>query len=94
MTGCAQTEAEATMPAMDAFSQALIDRSGYETEGFPEVYDRYRPSPPRASLDILMLVAQVTRPRVVVDLGAGTGLFTRRGRSWPMRLSALSRTRE
>ena len=59
------------------FSRTLIDRSGYEGEGFAEVYDRYRPSPPPDLLAILMVVAQVNRPRLVVDLGAGTGLSTR-----------------
>ena len=62
---------------MSEFSQVLIDRSGYEQAGFAGVYDRYRPQPPPALLDILQLVAQVERPRLVVDLGAGTGLSTR-----------------
>lgn len=62
---------------MSEFSRILIDRSGYDAEGFPEVYDRSRPSPPPELLEILMVVAQVTRPRLVVDLGAGTGLSTR-----------------
>ena len=62
---------------MSEFSRTLIDRSGYEREGFAEVYDRYRPSPPEALLDILTLVAQAEQPRLVVDLGAGTGLSTR-----------------
>jgi len=55
----------------------LIDRSGYEREGFAGIYDRYRPSPPAGLLDILALVAQTDRPRLVVDLGAGTGLSAR-----------------
>jgi ubiquinone/menaquinone biosynthesis C-methylase UbiE len=59
------------------FSRTLIDRSGYEGEGFADVYDRYRPSPPPDLLQILMVVAQVDRPRMIVDLGAGTGLSTR-----------------
>lgn len=62
---------------MREFSRTLIDRSGYEDEGFAEVYDRHRPSPPPALLDILLLVARVDRPRLVVDLGSGTGLSTR-----------------
>lgn len=62
---------------MDDSSQALIERSGYEGDGFAELYNRYRPSPPKSLLEILMLVAQVARPRLVVDLGAGTGLSTR-----------------
>jgi SAM-dependent methyltransferase len=59
------------------FSRALIDRSGYERDGFADVYDRARPSPPASLLKILALFAQVDRPRLVVDLGAGTGLSTR-----------------
>lgn len=62
---------------MSEFSRTLIDRSGYEAEGFADVYDRYRPSPPPELLEILTVVAQVDRPRLVVDLGAGTGLSTR-----------------
>src|SRR6266566_1769154 len=62
---------------MSAFSQELIGRSGYLNEGFADVYDRYRPSPPREVLDVLKVVAGVERPRLVVDLGCGTGLATR-----------------
>jgi SAM-dependent methyltransferase len=59
------------------FSRALIARSGYEQEGFADVYDAHRPAPPAAVLDIVQLLAQTERPRLVVDLGAGTGLSTR-----------------
>jgi SAM-dependent methyltransferase len=59
------------------FSRALIDRSGYEREGFAGGYDRFRPRPPRALLDLLCRYARVERPRLVVDLGCGTGLSTR-----------------
>jgi SAM-dependent methyltransferase len=51
--------------------------SGYGRAGFAEGYDRHRPAPPAALLDILCLEAQVERPRLVVDLGSGTGLSTR-----------------
>lgn len=44
---------------------------------FTESYDRYRPRPPAALLDLLCLLAGVDRPRLVVDLGSGTGLSTR-----------------
>jgi SAM-dependent methyltransferase len=71
---------------VNGFSQTLIDRSGYEGEGFAEVYDRHRPSPPTALLEILMLVAQVERPGLVVDLGAGTGLSSR---VWAERAAAV-----
>jgi len=62
---------------MNEFSRTLIDRSGYDGDRFAEVYDRYRPSPPSTLLDVLTLVAQVERPRLVVDLGTGTGLSAR-----------------
>jgi SAM-dependent methyltransferase len=62
---------------MSAFSEMLVARSGYERDGFADVYDAHRPAPPAALLDILQLVAQVERPRLVIDLGAGTGLSTR-----------------
>src|SRR6266576_3732374 len=62
---------------MSTFSQELIGRSGYLNEGFADVYDRYRPSPPSEVLDVLTVVAGVERPGLVVDLGCGTGLATR-----------------
>ncbi len=62
---------------MSAFSETLVARSAYERDGFADIYDAYRPTPPAAVLDILQIIAQVERPRLVVDLGAGTGLSTR-----------------
>jgi SAM-dependent methyltransferase len=62
---------------VSSFSQELIGRSGYLEEGFADVYDRYRPSPPREVFDVLTLAAGVGRPRLVVDIGCGTGLATR-----------------
>jgi ubiquinone/menaquinone biosynthesis C-methylase UbiE len=59
------------------FSRELIGRSGYACEGFAEVYDEHRPSPAAAVIDVLLFLAQTERPRLVVDLGAGTGLSTR-----------------
>jgi SAM-dependent methyltransferase len=55
----------------------LIREAGYEDPGFPRGYDEHRPSPPPALLALLCLAAQVERPRLVVDLGSGTGLSTR-----------------
>ena len=62
---------------MTVFSQELIGRSGYLNEGFADVYDRYRPFPPRGVLDVLAFAARVDRPSAVIDLGCGTGLATR-----------------
>lgn len=45
--------------------------------GFADVYDKYRPRPPRAVIDLLARLAEAPRPRLVVDLGCGTGLSTR-----------------
>jgi SAM-dependent methyltransferase len=44
---------------------------------FTESYDRYRPRPPEALLDLLCRIAGADRPQLVVDLGSGTGLSTR-----------------
>jgi SAM-dependent methyltransferase len=71
---------------MNEFSQLLIRRSGYEGDGFAQVYDRYRPSPPQALIDILLLLARLDRARLVADLGAGTGLSTR---VWSSRASEV-----
>jgi SAM-dependent methyltransferase len=62
---------------LSGFSQALIERSGYLNEGFADVYDRYRPSPPTEVLALLTFAAGAERPSLVVDLGCGTGLATR-----------------
>jgi SAM-dependent methyltransferase len=59
------------------FSNDLIATSGYDRTGFASHYDRFRPRPPRALLDVLCSYARVERPRLVVDLGCGTGLSTR-----------------
>jgi ubiquinone/menaquinone biosynthesis C-methylase UbiE len=59
------------------FSRELIGRSGYDREGFASIYDAARPAPPPALLDVLLHVVQAPRARLVVDLGAGTGLSTR-----------------
>jgi len=65
------------MTIMSAFSRELIDRSGYAGDGFAGVYDRYRPRPPAVIRDVLVRCAGGRRPRLVVDLGCGTGLSTR-----------------
>lgn len=53
-----------------------IEQSGYCAEGFAEHYDAYRPKPPAVLPTLLMRIAQIERPRLVVDLGSGTGLST------------------
>ncbi len=62
---------------MDNPSPRLIRQAGYEREGFAETYDSNRPAPPAALLEVLTRAAGVERPRLVVDLGSGTGLSTR-----------------
>jgi SAM-dependent methyltransferase len=59
------------------YSESLLRSSGYAVEGFAAGYDSHRPAPPPALLDVLCSEAQVERPRLVVDLGSGTGLSTR-----------------
>jgi len=60
-----------------AFSRTLIDTSGYERPGFAAHYDRFRPRPPKAVLELLCRYARTRRPRLIVDIGCGTGLSTR-----------------
>jgi SAM-dependent methyltransferase len=55
---------------------AQLREAGYEDASFAETYERYRPRAPEALLDLLALLAG-GRPRLVVDLGSGTGLSTR-----------------
>jgi SAM-dependent methyltransferase len=59
------------------FSEELIARSGYERAGFADRYDRHRPRPPRALLELLCRFARSAEPKLVVDLGCGTGLSAR-----------------
>ena len=61
---------------MSTFSRELIGRSGYAIAGFADAYDGARPSPPAVVLDVLERCAG-GRPRLVVDLGSGTGLSSR-----------------
>jgi SAM-dependent methyltransferase len=57
--------------------EGRLERSGYDRPDFAERYDRCRPQPPAALVDLLPPLAGVERPRLVVDLGSGTGLSTR-----------------
>ena len=45
-------------------------------DGIAEGYDASRPSPPAVLPDLLTQMAEVERPKLVVDLGSGTGLST------------------
>lgn len=45
--------------------------------GFADCYDAARPQPPAIAIDILTQLAQTLRPKLVVDIGCGTGLSTR-----------------
>jgi ubiquinone/menaquinone biosynthesis C-methylase UbiE len=44
--------------------------------GVADSYDAYRPRTPAALLNLLPQLAEVERPRLVVDLGSGSGLST------------------
>jgi SAM-dependent methyltransferase len=59
-----------------AFSEQLIARSGYDSAAFAAAYDAFRPHPPTVVLDVLETHAG-GRPKLVVDLGSGTGLSAR-----------------
>ena len=62
---------------MDEELRSKLEASGYDRPGFAAGYDRFRPRPPPALLELLPQLAGVVRPRLVVDLGSGTGLSSR-----------------
>jgi SAM-dependent methyltransferase len=68
---------EFSRDSIDHWSERLLSSSGYERPGFAAGFDANRPAPPHVLVEILCLEAQVDRPRLVVDLGSGTGLSTR-----------------
>lgn len=45
--------------------------------GFADLYDRHRATPPTALATLITQFGGMARPRLVVDLGSGTGLSTR-----------------
>jgi ubiquinone/menaquinone biosynthesis C-methylase UbiE len=60
----------------------ILDESDFASNierftGFAELYDKYRPQPPTILHDLLTQLANVVMPKLVVDLGCGTGLSTR-----------------
>jgi SAM-dependent methyltransferase len=62
---------------MDEELRRRLDESGYDQPGFAADYDRFRPRPPAALLELLPLLVGVDRFRLVVDLGSGTGQSAR-----------------
>jgi SAM-dependent methyltransferase len=54
-----------------------LGAAAYRRANFAADYDRYRPLPPAALLELLPALAGIDRPQLVVDLGSGTGLSTR-----------------
>ena len=54
-----------------------LDFSPERFAGFGSQYNDVRPSPSAALADLLCSIAQCATPRMVVDLGSGTGLSTR-----------------
>ena len=50
--------------------------TGYSRTGFATAYDACRPRPPSEIINLLTQLALSPRPRLVVDLGSGTGLST------------------
>ena len=61
----------------DAFDPAdNLVLTGFGRPGFAEDYDAVRPGTPEVLVDLLCQYARVERPRLVVDLGCGTGLST------------------
>jgi SAM-dependent methyltransferase len=68
---------EFSRDSIDHWSEQLLRSSGYERAGFAAGFDANRPAPPDVLADILCLEARVDMPRLVVDLGSGTGLSTR-----------------
>jgi len=61
----------------DGELERRLEASGYARSGFAAQYDACRPRPPAALLDLLPPLAGGERPKLVVDLGSGTGLSAR-----------------
>lgn len=62
---------------MDEELRRRLSESGYEKNGFAADYERFRPRPPAAILELLPLIVGADRLGLVVDLGSGTGLSAR-----------------
>src|SRR5919204_6510896 len=53
-----------------------VAESHFNRAAFAEQYDAVRPRLPEAFLDLVCQYARTVRPRLVVDLGCGSGLST------------------
>jgi SAM-dependent methyltransferase len=62
---------------MDDEQRERLGAAAYRRAAFAADFDRYRPHPPAALLELLPTLAGGDRPRFVVDLGSGSGLSTR-----------------
>src|SRR5262245_2016059 len=62
---------------MDEELRERLGATAYRRGRLAAAYDRFRPQPPVALLGLLPSLAGVERPRLVVDLGSGSGLSTR-----------------
>lgn len=63
-----------SLPPHDPLLNARL--TGYTRSGFGARYHTHRPKPPAALVDVLLQLARTRRPRLVVDLGSGTGIST------------------
>ena len=63
------TDAAGAVPVDPGLAASAFARADYAAQ-----FDEVRPRPPEALLDVLCRYARVERPRLVVDLGCGTGL--------------------
>src|SRR3989442_4506979 len=59
-------------PVHDPRANARL--TGYARPGYAVGYHAHRPKAPAALVDVLLRLAHTARPRLVVDLGSGTGL--------------------
>jgi predicted O-methyltransferase YrrM len=63
-----------SLPPHDPLLNARL--TGYTRSGFGARYHTHRRKPPAALVDVLLQLAGTRRPRLVVDLGSGTGIST------------------
>ena len=71
------TVADISRTMIEHYTRELLERSGFQRDGFATHYDEFRPRPPADLLDLICAFSGIERPQVVVDLGSGTGLSTR-----------------